>query len=710
MKRMGIEELLRKVGISDLYPTQKRIVKEGLIEKGNFVLAAPTASGKTLAAELVINEELNKGGKVLYLVPLRALAYEKFEEFNEIFPEYKIRVSIGDYDSSEEPLGRYDLIIMTYEKFDSVQRHRSSWLSKISLIVLDEVHYVGDPYRGPTLEIAVSKFLYDNSTARRIALSATITNLEDIARWLNAKPIRVDWRPVPLKVGIYFDGTIIFPDGSSELLRGDNSPLPIIRKSLESGGQVIVFYNRRADAVSWAEKIAKKLDMKGSPLEELSNGVRISDYGPSKLIERLSEVVRRKVAFHHAGLPFELRKVVERAFREGKIKVLTATPTLAAGVNLPARTVIISSYLRFDKRAGRMAPISIMEFWQMAGRAGRPKYDDYGEAFLIVSNNKDAEKAFKRYLSSEPEPITSSLYDISHLRNHVLALISSEGYLEHSDIFDIFGKTLLFVQGGQKLLERSLPYVLSSLEKEGFLTSDSRGYRATPIGRRVSELYVDPSSAYIMIQSLEYLLPRYKVMEDLDLSVLQLIAMLPDMPRISLQRGKRAFLEEVAESIEMLLPIEEAPVASLNELLQVTKAAVSLKLWIDEYSEGEIEEKLGIEPGDLRGLTETGAWLCYAYSEIVSLIGSKDVAGWLRNFSTRIKYGVKEELLPLLSLKGIGRRRARALYEAGYRTVKDIAFASPEELEKIPNIGRVLSREIIEQARLLYNAGSSNRV
>ncbi|HDJ50759.1 MAG TPA: DEAD/DEAH box helicase, partial [Thermoprotei archaeon] len=375
MKRMGIEELLRKVGISDLYPTQKRIVEEGLIEKGNFVLAAPTASGKTLAAELVINEELSKGGKVLYLVPLRALAYEKFEEFNEIFPEYKIRVSIGDYDSSEEPLGRYDLIIMTYEKFDSVQRHRSSWLSKISLIVLDEVHYVGDPYRGPTLEIAVSKFLYDNSTARRIALSATITNLEDIARWLNAKPIRVDWRPVPLKVGIYFDGTIIFPDGSSELLRGDNSPLPIIRKSLESGGQVIVFYNRRADAVSWAEKIAKKLDMKGSPLEELSNGVRISDYGPSKLIERLSEVVRRKVAFHHAGLPFELRKVVERAFREGKIKVLTATPTLAAGVNLPARTVIISSYLRFDKRAGRMAPISIMEFWQMAGRAGRPKYD-----------------------------------------------------------------------------------------------------------------------------------------------------------------------------------------------------------------------------------------------------------------------------------------------------------------------------------------------
>ncbi len=703
---MGLDDLLRRLGVTELYPTQRVILERNLLEDGNFVLAAPTAAGKTLSAEMVINEELERGGKVLYLVPLRSLAYEKYEEFAHVFSGRRVRISIGDYDSSEEPLAQYDLVVMTYEKFDSVQRHGAAWLERLTLLVLDEVHYVGDPYRGPTLEMAVSKFMYDNEDARRIALSATITNLEEIASWLDAVPLRVNWRPVPLRVAMYHAGHLVFKDGDIEPLPGEGV-LPLVIRSLESGGQVIIFYNRRADAVSWAEKLSSKLNLEGVDLGELVED-GLSRYGSSKLVEKLASFMRRGVAFHHAGLPFEMRKAVEQAFRSGKIRIITATPTLAAGVNLPARTVIISSYMRFDRRLGRMAPISVMEFWQMVGRAGRPRYDPYGEAFVVVGSERDADRVFRRYLSSEPEPITSSLYDISQLRNHVLALIASWGYMSRSDLDEIFRKTLLYIQGGSRLLERSLPYVLSSLEREGFLVSEYDGYEVTPVGKRVSELYVDPSSAYLMIQSIEELNRRFSWGDYTELPVLHLISMLPDMPRVSLQRGGRSLLQEVLEEMDPLLPIEETPVSSMNELLQVTKAALSLKLWIEGAAEGDIERRLGIEPGDLRGLAETSSWLCYAFSEIARLLGKGELANWLATLSMRLKHGIPEDMLELVSIRGVGRVRAKVLFEAGYRTVKDIAEATPRELERLPGIGRRLSEEIIEQARSMIHASSSD--
>ncbi len=696
---MKIDELLERAGVKELYPTQREILERGLVSEGNFVLAAPTASGKTLAAEIVMNKELEKGGKIVYLVPLRSIAYEKYEEFSKFFDKWSVRVSIGDYDSSDEPLGKHDLIVMTYEKFDSLQRHRSPWLNEVSLLVLDEVHYVGDPNRGPTLEMAVSKFMHENDS-RRIALSATITNLEEIANWLRAVPIRVDWRPVPLKVGIYAGGELIYPDGVKKL-EGEGI-IPLLRRCLTDGGQAIVFYNKRSDAVSWAEKLASYFNMTcEDPLEE----VNLSSYGPSKLLEKLSNVMRRGVAFHHAGLPFELRRAVERAFRRGSVKILTATPTLAAGVNLPARTVIVSSYMRYDSKLGRMTPISIMEFWQMAGRAGRPGYDTHGEAYIIAKQS-EAERAFK-YISSKPEPISSNLHDTSSLKNHLLALIASMELISSGEILEIFKKTLLYIQGGDRFLMRTIPFLLESLKEAGFLQEVRNSYRATSLGRRVSELYIDTSSAQIMIEALDELSKRYGV-EDVELPVLHLLCMLPDMPKVY-GKGRTEVLREALEELDPLIPIEESPISSHRELLQVIRGALSLKMWISGQSDGEIEEKLGIEPGDLRNLAENGEWLCYSFSEISKLFGEKKVSEWLRILSMRIRYGVPEELLSLVTLKGVGRVRAKLLYEAGYRTVRDIAEAEPEQLERIVGIGKQLSKELVDQARSLVYVGPSDR-
>jgi helicase len=695
---MGLNEFLSRVGVKELYPTQREILERGLVSEGNFVLAAPTASGKTLAAEIVMNEELEKGGKIVYLVPLRSLAYEKYEEFSRVFDKWSVRVSIGDYDSSDEPLGKHDLIVMTYEKFDSLQRHRSSWLSSVSLLVLDEVHYVGDPSRGPTLEMAVSKFMHENQS-RRIALSATITNLEEIADWLQAVPIRVDWRPVPLRVGMYVEGKLIYPDGE-ERLEGEGI-IPLLKKCLVEGGQAIVFYNRRSDAVSWAEKLASHFNMSGELLEE----VNLSSYGSSKLLEKLSNVMRRGVAFHHAGLPFELRRAVERAFKRGSVRILTATPTLAAGVNLPARTVIVSSYMRYNPKLGRMTPISIMEFWQMAGRAGRPGYDPYGEAYIIAKRS-EAKRVFE-YISSEPEPISSNLHDTSLLKNHLLALIASMEPISSGEILDIFKRTLLYIQGGDKFLRRTIPFLLDSLKEAGFLQEVRNSYRATSLGRRISELYIDTSSAQMMIEALDELNKRYKV-EDVELPVLHLLCMLPDMPKVY-GRGRAELLREAIEELDPLIPMEESPISSPSELLQVMRGALSLKMWISGQSDGEIEEKLGVEPGDLRNLAENGEWLCYSFSEISKLFGEKELSEWLRILSMRIRYGVPEELLSLVILKGVGRVRAKLLYEAGYRTVRDIAEAEPEQLERIVGIGKQLSRELVDQARSLAYVGSSDR-
>lgn len=693
-----MNEFLSRVGVKELYPTQREILERGLVSEGNFVLAAPTASGKTLAAEIVMNEELEKGGKIVYLVPLRSLAYEKYEEFSRVFDKWSVRVSIGDYDSSDEPLGKHDLIVMTYEKFDSLQRHRSSWLSSVSLLVLDEVHYVGDPSRGPTLEMAVSKFMHENQS-RRIALSATITNLEEIADWLQAVPIRVDWRPVPLRVGMYVEGKLIYPDGE-ERLEGEGI-IPLLKKCLVEGGQAIVFYNRRSDAVSWAEKLASHFNMSGELLEE----VNLSSYGSSKLLEKLSNVMRRGVAFHHAGLPFELRRAVERAFKRGSVRILTATPTLAAGVNLPARTVIVSSYMRYNPKLGRMTPISIMEFWQMAGRAGRPGYDPYGEAYIIAKRS-EAKRVFE-YISSEPEPISSNLHDTSLLKNHLLALIASMEPISSGEILDIFKRTLLYIQGGDKFLRRTIPFLLDSLKEAGFLQEVRNSYRATSLGRRISELYIDTSSAQMMIEALDELNKRYKV-EDVELPVLHLLCMLPDMPKVY-GRGRAELLREAIEELDPLIPMEESPISSPSELLQVMRGALSLKMWISGQSDGEIEEKLGVEPGDLRNLAENGEWLCYSFSEISKLFGEKELSEWLRILSMRIRYGVPEELLSLVILKGVGRVRAKLLYEAGYRTVRDIAEAEPEQLERIVGIGKQLSRELVDQARSLAYVGSSDR-
>lgn len=196
--------------IQTLRPAQYKAIDAGIFQDKNLLICTPTASGKTLVAELAImNAIFHDRGKCVYIVPLRALASEKFEFFKKMH-EFKTALSSGDIDSDDSYLEKYDLIITTSEKFDSLIRHKAKWLSKVKVVIVDEIHLLNDSSRGPTLEIIITILRQELSKMQLIGLSATIGNPKDLANWLDAELILDTWRPVKLHKGVMLDNEIEF--------------------------------------------------------------------------------------------------------------------------------------------------------------------------------------------------------------------------------------------------------------------------------------------------------------------------------------------------------------------------------------------------------------------------------------------------------------------------------------------------------------------
>jgi len=703
----SVKEVLIKNGIIELYPPQEEAIKAGALEGRNLVLASPTASGKTLVAELcALKHVLEKEGKVVYLTPLRALASEKYEEFRKYStitkPNEKrisVGISTGDYDSSDLWLERHDIIIATNEKMDSLLRHKAKWMDEISLVIADEVHLLNEAERGPTLEVVLARLMQTNPDIQILALSATINNVEEIGGWLKADYIATEWRPILLKEGILLHNEIQFKDGDAKKIEKEtrNPAINLALNTVKTGGQALIFASTRKNAVTIAKKAAAKIEQVLSKPVKRSlerEAERILAAGEKTGIsELLAELVRCGVAFHHAGLGGAHRKIIEDSFRGGKIKVLTATPTLAFGVNLPARTVVIQDYRRYEPGYGYY-PISVLEYKQMSGRAGRPKYDKIGEAIIIAKTADEADYLMESYVLAKPERIWSRLAVERILRSHVLATIAADYAHTEYGIYDFFSKTFYAYQYDVGAIKNIIARILKYLYDEEMIDVSDENIYATRFGKRVSELYIDPVSAVVIRDAL-----RQKPMFLTDLSLLHMIAHTPDMrpilrPYTSELDKIAVFLEEHREELLVPVPNEWEDRINYETFLGEVKTAMTLKAWIEETSEDEIIERFHVQPGDLYRTVENAKWLLYATNELAALFGNKEVQPLTLELMERVEKGVKKELLPIVRLEGVGRVRGRILYNAGYKTIEDIKHAQIEDLMNLPLIGPKLAKKI----------------
>jgi helicase len=697
-------------GITELYPPQEEAIKAGALEGKNLVLASPTASGKTLVAEFcALQHIIEKDGKVLYLTPLRALANEKYAEFKKYMVIKKrsgrkisVGISTGDFDSSDPWLERYDIIITTNEKADSLLRHRAKWMDEVSLVIADEVHLLNDAERGPTLEVVLARLMQINPDAQLLALSATVKNAEEAAEWLKAESITTEWRPIVLKEGVLLQNEVQFKDGGATKIEkhSANPAINLAINTIKNGGQALIFAATRKNSVNLAKKASSEVGgLLSKPMKRTLARLaeEIGAAGErTRVSELLAELVRGGTAFHHAGLGGSHRRLIENAFREGKIKVLTATPTLAFGVNLPARMVIIHDYRRYEPGYGYY-PITVLEYKQMAGRAGRPRYDKLGEALLIAKTEDERDYLMESYVLAQPERIWSKLAVERILRGHVLATIAADFAHTEQGIYDFFGKTFYAYQYDPRAIKAVIVKILKFLYDEKMIEVSGDNIFATRFGRRISELYIDPVSGVIIRDALQKRAPVLT-----DLSFLQMIAHTPDMfPRLRPYSSEidelALFVDQHRSEFMFDVPDQWEDRIAYEDFLGEAKMAWMLHAWIEETSEEQMIEQFRVQPGDLYRVIDSARWLLYASHELGRLFEHKDILRLLDTVMERIEKGVKTELLPLTRLEGIGRVRARILHNAGLKTLDDLKKAPIEQLTSLPLIGPKLAKKIKDQ-------------
>jgi helicase len=690
-------ELYTKRGIKELYPPQAEAIERGLLDGKSMLLALATASGKTLLAELAMLKAALKGKRALYIVPLRALATEKYDSFRK-FKEIGIAtgISTGDFDKKDERLGKNQIIIATSEKADSLIRNGAAWVSDLAVLVVDEIHLLNDVGRGPTLEMTITKLRRLNPNLQIIGLSATVANAKELADWLDAEMVSSDWRPINLREGIICQGKLVFSDGESNLDAKQDETQALVKDTLLNNAQMLIFENSRRNAEAIALKLCSLIQT--SP-ELLALSENILATGESETCQRLASCVARGIAFHHAGLLPEQRKQIEQGFRENKILVIASTPTLAAGLNLPARRVLIKNYKRYEYGSG-MVPIPVIEYRQMAGRAGRPGLDPYGESFLIAKNESEMKELKEHYIEGTPEEIWSKLASESALRTHLLSTISAKFVASENELKKFIATTFYAQQQDPWNLDATLERVLAFLiENDMIMGSPTGDLSPTKFGALVSKLYIDPLSAVIMKENLSKKSKKDSTIElgskerkrVSDLSLIHLITMTPDMNLLYVQ-AKDAWLEEFIDAHQEELNDEE----NYDFLLREAKTTAMLMNWIGEVREEEISDRYRIGPGDIRRSAETAEWLMHSLAELSKHL-NLGITFQAEQLSMRIHYGAGKDLLALLNLKGIGRVRARKLHESGITSIDLLKAAGESEIIRL--LGPKIAKNVMVQLK-----------
>lgn len=726
-------------GITELNPPQQKAVDAGLMEGEDMIVAAPTASGKTFIAELaMVNKVVKEGKTAVYIVPLKALASEKYQDFSERYQELDVMMSVGDRDESGDYLETADIVIVTSEKLDSMLRHNPSWIHEIGLVVTDEIHLLTSENRGPTLEVTLTRLRDLPFDFQLLGLSATISNSDELADWLDAELVESDYRPVELKEGVHQGNEIEFypedyesedDDTGSHASKSDSydatgfktgseiqeeeeqevetetvfiddkhgrASLNLLEDTLERDKQTIIFCSSRKGAEKASDRSAKVSDNdlergERRELEEYADRIENVLGSPTSQCKRLAENIRKGAAFHHAGLVNEQRQLVEEAFKKGLVRSVSATPTLAAGVNLPAFRVIMRDLKRYTGRGMEFIPV--LEYEQMTGRAGRPKYDDHGEAISIAKNPGMKQEIRDRFVLGEPEKIQSKLAAEPILRMHTLSLVASRFCTSMEQLLEFYSKTFYAHQFGEmNQVEDRIRDVVAELVEYGFLQDDE--LEATKVGRRVSELYIDPDSAHLMLESLK----KADGKEDVKaVSYLFMLSRTTEMqPRPRVKDDEWSDIEQALLDADRYL-LEEIPEewsTDYEHFLECMKNALLMKSWISEVDEEKLMDEYGVAPGGIRAKMQNADWLVYAAKEL-SRMEDLELQNDLEKLRLRLQHGIKKELLPLIKYDQIGRVRGRKLYDHGIKDQETIRQTDFEKLKKL--IGKRTAEKLKKQ-------------
>lgn len=687
MGEFNLEETIARLGYGKLNPMQEKAVGEGFLESRKALICSPTASGKTLLATLAIIKNFKETkGKALYVVPLKALASEKSDEYSLLLSQFgmKVALSTSDFDSSSDDLALADVVISTIEKLDSLLRHNVPWLKGANLAIVDEAHLLNDDSRGATLEIVMVKLL--NLNVKLVALSATISNPGEIAAWLNARLIQSNYRPTKLVYGVCADSKITFVDkekGQTGIEKlASKEPLgEIALKCLEKKGQSLVFVASRRNAESVAAELGMAIFPKltageKEKLEGIAQKALKTFPTPTMQCKALAASIRNGAAFHHAGIPSKQRSLIQEGFKKERvIKAISATTTLAMGIDYPASYVIVRDLKRFTGAFSEFIPN--FEVQQMSGRAGRPRYDKEGVAILMCAP-KDKEYVLENYIYGDSEKIYSKLANAAFLRMHCLGLIASEYCNSFKSLYQFFERSLFAHQYGktEELFEMIESVVFELAEMEFVTERKTQSLLPTPLGKRVSELYIDPLSASEFVNFIK--IKEQKNVLDFLFAINSATEM---VPLVSVKRSEEMALFAEADKLELSKYLETH--YDERNFLDKYKSSKLLEGWISELTEEQILEQFELPPGILAARVRNAKWLAYSISELAYMLNETEVYRMARRMSRRISHGIKEELLNICRVKGIGRVRGRRLFNSGIKSAEDYAKLNKEQVRAI---------------------------
>ena len=665
--------------IKEFNPAQKAVIESGYLEdKSNYIISIPTASGKTVLGILPALKTILNGGKAIYAAPLLSIQNEKVKEF-KAFEEHGIKV--GKHPSNS------DLSVMVFESFDALTRFSWNVLREVDTLIIDEFHMIGEYSRGPTLESAITRAKIINPSLRIIALSATLKNIDEIEQWLDGKTVEHDYRPVPLNKEV-LDAEMFNTKNKNDVI------VKIVEKAIEDNSQALSFVSTRRFTESLATYVAKKIDKKTTK-EQKQKFKQVAD----KLLEvpkkkgslptttclKLAEAAEKGVVFHHAGLFNEQKEIIEDEFRNGNILMITATPSLMYGVNLPSKYVVIRDHTRWTSNGP--ASIPVFDYEQMSGRAGRPQYDDVGYSYLVAKTMDEAFDLEARYVNGEIELTNSKLIDNKDaIYKQIIAQIASSLSKNLDNLNDFFGKTLYGFQMknnpsmsmfAQDSLNWELESALEFLLQNGIIRATPEGLKTTDFGNLIAKSNYAVETA---VKIKEYV----STMEKLNpAEMIYALAETPDLPLISFKgrKSKDPVRDKLSECGLFAVDIGN-PEAT----------AVSLIEWIDERNEYEIENAYNVYSASTRRSAYEASRLVKFAKNTLEVLGNYSNLKDMDYLSARLYYGVKEDIIPLVvGVKRLGRKRARLLM----KTFGDnLSEASEKDLQKVEGIGPKLAGKV----------------